>query len=104
MSKLDPQLQYDLERFIRGEQPTLDELKAAPWLKNWHVVTTREFDTSTSLSLRGIVTGHQSIANGETTTTSELMWLDAGRGWARTRSRIYALMDEVVEAYTKEGG
>lgn len=104
MSKLAPELQYDLERFMRGEQPSVEELKAAPWLKKWRVVVTREFDTSTSLSLRGIVSKHQSIADGDTATTSELMWLDAGRGWARTRSRIYALMDEVVEAYTKEGG
>lgn len=101
MSKLAPELQYDLERFMRGEQPSLDELKAAPRLENWHVVTTSEFDASASLSLRGTVSGHQSIANGETATTSQLMWLDHGRGWARTRTQVYLLIDEAVEAYTK---
>lgn len=103
MSKLSPELQYDLERFMRGEKPSLDELKAAPRMKNWRVIATREFDASTSLSLRGTVTGHQSIADDKDITTSELMWLDHGRGWARTRTQVYALMEEAVEAYTKEG-
>ena len=101
MSKIAPELTYDLERFVRGEQPSKDELEKAPRLRSWYVKKTREFSGESSLSLAGIVSGHSGIPDGDEATTSALFWLDAGRQWARTRTQIYALGDEDIEAYAK---
>lgn len=101
MSKIAPELMYDLERFVRGEQPSADELKKAPRLTRWHVKKTLEWSAEPVLCLTGIVSGHNGIPDGDDATTSALFWLDAGRQWARTRTQIYALDDEDIEAYAK---
>ncbi|MBN8973154.1 MAG: hypothetical protein J0H51_14195 [Rhizobiales bacterium] len=92
---------YDLERFVRGEQPSADELEKAPRLTRWYVKKSADWISESILCLSGIVSGHSGIPDGDNATTSALFWLDSGRKWARTRTQIYALDDEDIEAYAK---
>lgn len=101
MSKRTPELEFDIERFMRGEQPTREELGAAPKLTNWHACAMVNFRGDRLCHLQGTVRGHQHIRDGQMTTTSELRWLDYRRKWARTETQIYALEDEADVAYRK---
>lgn len=93
--KREPDLAFDLERFMRGEQPSADELEKAPRLTRWYVKKSAEWSGESILCLAGIVSGHSGIPDGNDATTSALFWLDPDRKWARTRSRIYALDEDI---------
>jgi hypothetical protein len=91
------QLKRDFESYLKGEEPSPLELACAPLLESWRAVVMpfkRERGPSPMvLLLAGRVTGHPRLSDGRTIRTSQLIWLDRDRKWARTWNRIYRLGD-----------
>jgi hypothetical protein len=76
---------YDLRRLRRGEHPSPDELAAAPSIDKWSL------GTRFAPCLYGFIKGHPSIRHLKLSVTSDLEVINAARGYARTRSRLYSL-------------
>ncbi len=75
----------DLHRLRRGKHPTTEELAAAPSIDQWSM------STRFVPCLVGLIQGHPSIAQLKLSITSDLEVINEARGYARTRSRLYAL-------------
>jgi hypothetical protein len=75
----------DLRRLRRGEHPSPAELATAPSIDQW-IVANRKVP-----SLVGLVQGHPHLPQLRLSQTSDLEVLNVARGYARTRSRLYAL-------------
>lgn len=88
-------LQRDFVWYLKGQQPSRDELVAAPLLQDWFAVSlqvrTGEGPVSGALALAGQVTGHPHVPDGRVAQTSVIVWLDRKKEWARTWNRIYRL-------------
>lgn len=78
------ELADDLETLDRGKRPTADILADAPVLEGWAV------GTVPVPVLRGVASGHPSIATGRPVVTTQVMATDNAT-WARTLSRYYVL-------------
>jgi hypothetical protein len=96
---IDPaaQLKRDFESYLKGGEPTPLELACAPLLEGWRA-TVLQFRRErgplpTVLVLVGRVTGHPRLSDARVIRTSQLIWLDRNRKWARTWNRIYRLGD-----------
>lgn len=76
------------ESTSRSPAPTPAELASAPLISSW-IMTIHPGDGMPSLF--GIVVNHPLIADGKSAITSELVAMNRGAGWARTRSRYYRL-------------
>ncbi|QOZ33197.1 hypothetical protein XH92_17225 [Bradyrhizobium sp. CCBAU 53421] len=89
------QRQHDFGCYLRGEEPSSLELERAPLLEDWCtgiVYFGRENDPrNLLLVLEGIVIGHPELRNCTRIHTSQLIWLDRSRKWARTWNRVYRL-------------
>jgi hypothetical protein len=89
------QLERDFESYLKGGWPSLVELDRAPVLGNWRaffVHAAREEDAKAILLvLAGSVTGHPQHPDGTRIHTSQLIWLDRNRRWARSWNRVYRL-------------
>ena len=89
------QLKRDFESYLKGEEPSLLELDRAPVLENWRaffVHAARGADPNDILLvLVGSVAGHPQHPDGTRIHTSQLIWLDRNRKWARTWNRVYRL-------------
>jgi hypothetical protein len=89
------QLKRDFESYLKGEEPSLLELDRAPVLENWRTVfvhVARGGDPKDMLLvLVGSVAGHPERSDGTRIHTSQLIWLDRNRKWARTWNRVYRL-------------
>jgi hypothetical protein len=89
------QLKRDFEFYMKGKEPPPLELACAPLLESWRVTVmqfTREGGPPLMvLVLVGTVTGHPQHSDARTIRTSQLIWLDRNRKWARTWNRIYRL-------------
>ena len=89
------QLKRDFESYLKGGQPSLVELDRAPVLENWRaffVHAARGADPNDILLvLVGSVAGHPEHLDGTRIHTSQLIWLDRSRRWARTWNRVYRL-------------
>jgi hypothetical protein len=88
------QLKRDFESYLKGGEPSLAELDRAPVLENWRsfFVYARGFDPKDILLvLVGSVAGHPQHPDGTRIHTSQLIWLDRNRQWARTWNRVYRL-------------
>jgi hypothetical protein len=89
------QLKHDFMSFLKGEVPSLLELERAPVLENWRTlimyVERGEDHLGMLLVLTGRVTGHPQHPDGTTIRTSQLVWLDLNRSWARSWNRVYRL-------------
>ncbi|MBJ6125424.1 hypothetical protein [Microvirga splendida] len=75
----------DLHQLRRGRHPSAEELAAAPSIDQWSL-TTRFVPC-----LVGLIQGHPSIPQLKLSVTSDLEVINTARGYARTRSRLYAL-------------
>lgn len=83
-----------LARLRAGEGPSEQELAAAPLLEAWFLEQAGE----AVVVLRGYVTGHPRLADGDFVRTSPVVWLDESRGAARTVSRWYRLGESLEHA------
>lgn len=77
----------DLKAIQRDHAPTPDVLRKSPTLMGWNLAT------RPVPCLAGVYLDHPSIPNGYIGLTSELLVINVERGFARTRSRFYALGD-----------
>ena len=89
------QLQREFESYLKGEKPSPLELARAPLLQNWRAAVMHFKHGADPLRmilvLVGSVTGHPQHADSRTIRTSQLIWLDRDRKWARTWNRVYRL-------------
>lgn len=89
------QLKRNFESYMKGEVPSLLELERAPVLENWRAlfvhVAREEAPKAMLLVLLGSVAGHPQHPDGTRIHTSQLIWLDRSRHWARTWNRVYRL-------------
>jgi hypothetical protein len=87
-------LQRTFESYLNGETPP-PELAQAPLLENWRVTIVhikRGGDPLRMIPvLVGSVAGHPQLGDSRTIRTSQLIWLDRNRKWARTWNRVYRL-------------
>jgi hypothetical protein len=95
------QLKRDFESYLRGEEPSSAELACAPLLEGWRATLEQlklEHGTLPIVFvLAGYVTGHPLHASARTIHTSQLIWLDRHRKWARTWNRLYRLGDQTED-------
>ena len=93
-------LNREIESYLRGEPPPPAELARAPLLQGWGAVITRARSDAGRVRLlmvlTGHVVGHPHQADGRTIRTSEVIWLDRDRNWARSWNRLYRLGAPVV--------
>lgn len=89
------QLKREFDFYLTGKEPSPLELASAPLLENWHSIPLRfnceRGPLRLALVLAGSVTGHPQLGNAKMIRTSQLIWLDRNRRWARTWNRIYRL-------------
>jgi hypothetical protein len=89
------QLQREFDSYLKGEKPSPLELERAPLLQNWRAAvmhfTQGEDPLHMTLVLVGSVVGHPQHADNRTIRTSQLIWLDRNREWARTWNRVYRI-------------
>ncbi|OPH83124.1 DUF6634 family protein [Nitrobacter vulgaris] len=78
-------LSHDIHDIRVHGWPNHPSLANAPWLENWSSAALF------SPCLIGEVTDHPLLGDRPRIHTSQLMVLDAERGWARTWSRFYRL-------------
>lgn len=87
-------LRLAFESYLSGQAPTPSELAEAPVLENWRVLIVHGKSNAKEFTipvLFGNVTGHPRLGDVRCLQTSQLIWLDRGRGWARTWNRTYTL-------------
>ena len=68
-----------------------DEHENAPIVYGWRVVEAGGLQVLQA----DIVQRHPSVPNYRPIVTTPLVWIDRESGWARTRSRVYRLMDHL---------
>lgn len=94
-SDVNAQLERDFESYLKGEGPSPAEIASAPLLESWRAVVVHIKREQAPLSmvqvLVGRVAGHPRLPDARTVRTSQLIWLDRNRQWARTWNRIYRL-------------
>lgn len=101
----EAQLKRDFESYLSGAQPSPEQLACAPLLENWQAVI-RQFrvaSDSLCMVLSGSVVNHPLLDHDKSIHTSQLIWLDRNRKWARTWNRVYRL-GEPVGNNTEDGG
>ncbi|MCC8944193.1 hypothetical protein H8A97_03525 [Bradyrhizobium sp. Arg62] len=104
------QRKEDVVRYLSGQEPTSVELERAPLLEDWSTgieyVGRGNDPSGLLLVLVGRVIGHPELRNYSEIHTSQLIWLDRSRKWARTWNRVYRLGergdDDDDEANTEE--
>ena len=88
-------LQRAFESYLKGETPSPLDLARAPLLENWRMAIVhvkRDADRLRLLPvLVGSVVGHPQHGDAGKIRTSQLIWLDRNRRWARTWNRVYRL-------------
>jgi hypothetical protein len=80
--------------YLRGETPEPAEMEQAPLLGNWRVIVVQKRAANPMMLavLVGRVAGPPQ--DGDDTgaiRTSQLVWIDRNRRWARTWNRVYRL-------------
>lgn len=89
------QLALDLKKLMVGEYPFDTELVQTPFIDQWSIIM------RPVPCLFGVVQGHPRLGNGPAV-TSQLMFLDPDRQWARTHSRLYVLGDRSEDSETQD--
>ena len=87
------ELKRDFESYMKGGEPARLELERAPALENWRTIIWRTGieEAPNVMVLTGTVAGHPQHPAGTRIHTSQLIWLDRNRRWARTWNRVYRL-------------
>ncbi|WFU53640.1 hypothetical protein QA639_28800 [Bradyrhizobium pachyrhizi] len=89
------QRSQDFGCYLSGQEPSSVELERAPLLEDWCTsIAYRGFGNDPSdlfLVLMGSVVCHPELRNFSRIHTSQLIWLDRSRKWARTWNRVYRL-------------
>jgi hypothetical protein len=75
----------EFEVLAENGRPSEAEMATAPWLSGWRV------DARMDAALLGVANTHPVLGEGRLITTSWLVGIDHGAGWARTESRVYRL-------------
>lgn len=100
-------LRRAFETYLRGETPAPAEIAQAPLLMNWRVVVVHLGSAANPLRmlpvLLGRVAAHPQLGDIERLRTSQLIWLDRNRQWARTWNRVYRLGERAGEEIGGEG-
>jgi hypothetical protein len=89
-------LRRAFESYLSGQAPTPLELAEAPVLENWRVLIVLGKSNAKELTipvLFGNVAGHPRLGDVRCLRTSQLIWLDRDRHWARTWNRVYRLAE-----------
>jgi hypothetical protein len=87
-------LRRAFQSYMNGETPTPSELAQAPLLEDWRMLVVqvkRDAEEIMLPVLTGRVTGHPQHGDIGNLRTSQVIWLDRDRGWARTWNRVYRL-------------
>ncbi|MFK4771353.1 hypothetical protein [Rhizobium sp. ZW T2_16] len=85
------QLLSDLKALRKGHEPSPSVLELAPTLENW------SYTTRPVSCLSGLFFDHPKIDDWRPGITSEVFFIDAERGFVRTRSRFYTLGSKASE-------
>ena len=89
-SKRMADLYRDFESFLKGGEPSGVELARAPVLDIWSTDVVEHLGKSVVV-LKGVVHRHPIKGDGDRVVTSPAVWLDRGKRWARTTTRLYVL-------------
>jgi hypothetical protein len=94
MSKtgVENDLLRDVERYSRGEVPSMLEMLGATIIDRWEPRIETRAD-GFALRLRGRVQRHPGYADGHDVVTSPIVWMDRKARFARTIGRLYVLGD-----------
>lgn len=86
-------LRRAFETYLTGETPAPAEMAQAPLLGNWRVVVVHLDSAGLRMLpvLVGRVAAHPLLGDTGRLRTSQLIWLDRNRQWARTWNRVYRL-------------
>lgn len=89
------QRKREVKSYLAGYAPPPPELARAPRLQGWRAVIVRARSDDDRLRLCMVLTGrvscHPRLADGSFIHTSEVIWLDRTRDWARSWNRLYRL-------------
>lgn len=100
------QLKRAVESYLKGTEPSPAELARAPLLEHWHSTfmcfASERGPLRLIVVLVGRVTGHPRVGDARRIRTSQLIWLDRHRKWARTWNRVYRLGERGSEPITQE--
>jgi hypothetical protein len=100
-------LRRAFETYLNGHTPAPAEITEAPLLANWRVVVVQLDSAANALRmlpvLVGRVTAHPLLGDTGTLRTSQLIWLDRNRQWARTWNRVYRLGERAGDEIGGEG-
>jgi hypothetical protein len=93
----EAQVKRDFKRYLKGEQPLPQQLTQAPLLSSWRtcVVPFGPASPPSVMVLAGRVVNHPLLGDDGAIHTSQLIWLDRNRKWARTWNRVYRLGEPV---------
>jgi hypothetical protein len=91
-------LRRAFETYLTGETPAAAEMAQAPLLENWRVVVVHLLPV-----LVGRVSAHPLLGDTGRLRTSQLIWLDRNRQWARTWNRVYRLGERAGDEISGEG-
>ena len=78
----------DFESYLRGEEPGPTESLRAPKIDEWTVFIDIGHGT---MKICGSVSGHPTLADGDTMGATPVVWLDRHWRWFRDKHRIYTL-------------
>lgn len=102
----EARLRSAFKSYLNGETPPPSELAQAPALEKWRVAIVHiegDADQLRMLAvLVGSVTGHPQHGDTRTIRTSQLVWLDRNRQWARTWNRVYRIGERAGDEIDSE--
>jgi hypothetical protein len=85
-------LRSDVLLYSIGDVPRPATLASAPILGRWHVVIVESKSASgREMRLRGTLSDHASIADGQVVQTARVVWMDRNCRFARTVNTLYRL-------------
>jgi hypothetical protein len=98
-------LAQDIESYLCGEVPSPLDMERAARIDNWDTFIGRRgrHGEEFSLHLSGVVSKHPTLEDGQSISTSAVMWFDRKARLARTQNRLYALGDHARGHRREEG-
>lgn len=90
MKSMQEQLLREIKSYTRGSEPSALAMLQAPRIDYWEPEVRRR-GKEFVLVIRGEVTKHPDIEDGDPIQTSVVIWFDRKGHFVRTLNRIYAL-------------